>query len=374
MEEVSRAFADRRIGEEKRYSMSRRKLAFRAAVLTACALALVVVAACAGCSSASDGASSSASSVASSAASSAASSSDAAEVEQAADSLRIASMKGPTSVGLASMMQQNQGVFTVAAAADEVSALLLQDEVDIACVPANLAATLYNKTDGAVRVIDVNTLGVLYVVTADESVDSLEALAGRTVYMTGKGTVPEYTLRALLAAAGMSMDDADVQFKSEAAEVAALLGADENAVGILPQPYATALTLKNSDVKMTIDLTQAWEEATGGSQGSVITGVTVARASFIEENSEVIDEFLARHAASALVAQSDPASITSTVVDLGIIESEAIAEAAIARCNVTCLAGEDMKSALSGYLDALYAQDPSSVGGALPEDDFYYLG
>lgn len=351
--------------------MSRRKLAFRAAVLTACALALVVVAACAGCSPASDA---SASSSTSSAASSAASSSDAAEVTQAADSLRIASMKGPTSVGLASMMQQNQGVFTVAAAADEVSALLLQDEVDIACVPANLAATLYNKTDGAVRVIDVNTLGVLYVVTADESVDSLEALAGRTVYMTGKGTVPEYTLRALLAAAGMSMDDVDVQFKSEAAEVAALLGADENAVGILPQPYATALTLKNSDVKMTIDLTQVWEEATGGSQGSVITGVTVARASFVEENSEVIDEFLARHAASALVAQSDPASITSTVVDLGIIESEAIAEAAIARCNVTCLTGEGMKSALSGYLDALYAQDPSSVGGSLPEDDFYYLG
>ena len=350
--------------------MSRRKLAFRAAVLTACALALVAVVACAGCSSASDGASDSASS----AASSAASSSDAAEVTQAADSLRIASMKGPTSVGLASMMQQNQGVFTVAAAADEVSALLLQDEVDIACVPANLAATLYNKTDGAVRVIDVNTLGVLYVVTADESVDSLEALAGRTVYMTGKGTVPEYTLRALLAAAGMSMDDVDVQFKSEAAEVAALLGADENAVGILPQPYATALTLKNSDVKTTIDLTQAWEEATGGSQGSVITGVTVARALFVEENSEVIDEFLARHAASALVAQSDPASITSTVVDLGIIESEAIAEAAIARCNVTCLTDEGMKSALSGYLDALYAQDPSSVGGSLPEDDFYYLG
>lgn len=298
-----------------------------------------------------------------------------AEAEQAASALRIVSMKGPTSVGLASMMQQEQGQFTVVGSADEVGPLLLQDEADIALVPANLAAALYTRTEGQIRVIDVNTLGVLYVVTGDESVNSVEALRGKTIYMTGAGTVPEYTLRALLDASGMSMDDVDVQFKSEPAEVAALLVEDKTAVGILPQPYATSVTIKDADIKMTLDLTDAWEQATGGGDaGSIVTGVTIAKASTVEENPEAIAAFLANHAASAQAAVDDPTSIAQTVVDLGIIDSAPIAEKAIPLCNVCCLTGADMKAALSGYLQALYDQDPASIGGALPGDDFYYEG
>lgn len=336
------------------------------ALMLALVLALTVGLALAGCSS-EEGQD------ASSASSSSASSAEASdEVAAAADELRIASMKGATSVGLASMMQQEQGQFTVAAAADEVSTLLLQDEVDIACVPANLAATLYQKTDGDIRVLDVNTLGVLYVVAADESVDSVGALAGRTVYMTGKGTVPDYTVRALLAAAGMSTDDVTIEFKSEPAEVVALISADETAVGILPQPYATSATIKDENLHITLDLNAAWDEVVGADGGSIATGVTIAKASTVEENPEAIEEFLRRHAASVAVAQDDPASITQTVVELGIIDNEAIAEAAIPMCNVACLTGDELKTALSGYLQELFEQDPASVGGVLPGDDFYY--
>lgn len=281
-------------------------------------------------------------------------------------------MKGPTSVGLASMMQQEQGQFTVCASADEVAPLLLQDKVDIACVPANLAATLYQKTDGAIRVIDVNTMGVLGAVTADASVDSIDDLAGRTVYMTGKGTVPEYTLSALLAANGLSLADVDVQFKSEPAEVAALLAQDAAAIGILPQPYATAVTMKSEGVSIAIDLTQAWAQ-TEGASGDFVTGVTVAKASTIEQAPEAIAAFLERHRASADVANADAASVAQTVVDLGIIDNAKLAEASIPRCNVVCLTGSEMKAALSGYLEALFAQNPQSVGGALPADDFYYV-
>jgi NitT/TauT family transport system substrate-binding protein len=297
-----------------------------------------------------------------------------AEVTAAADALRIVSMKGATSVGLASMMNQNQGQFTVVESADKVSPLLLQDDADIVLVPANVAATLYQKTEGGIQVIDVNTLGVLYVVTGDETIDSVAALKGKTLYMTGKGTTPEYTLKALLAKQGLSFDDVDVQFKSEPSEVAALLAADETAIGILPQPYATALTIKDANVKMTVDLSKAWEESMGAEAGSFVTAVTIAKKSFIQENPQVILEFLERHAASVTVAEDDPAAIAQTVVDKGIIESTALAEKAIPYCNAVCLTGEEMKTALSGYLQQLYDQDASAVGGALPADDFYYLG
>lgn len=297
---------------------------------------------------------------------------EASAAEAAADALRIGSLKGPTSVGLASMMEHEQGQFTVAASADEIAPKLLQGELDVALVPANLAATLYQKTDGAIRVIDVNTLGVLYAVTAAD-VASVEDLRGRTVYLTGKATVPEYTMLALLEASGVPASEVDLQFRSEAAEVAALVAQDHEAVGILPQPYATSATMKDSSLKSAIDLTTAWEEATNGQRGSLVTGVTIAKASTIDEKRDAIEEFLKRHALSAEIAQTDPSAIADEVASLGIIDNEQVAEAAIPFCNVVCIAGEEMKGILSGYLDTLFAQDPASVGGAVPEDDFYYL-
>lgn len=304
---------------------------------------------------------------------------EAAEANDANDAelvagLRIASMKGPTSVGLAAMMQETDANFTVVAAADEVAALFAQRSVDIACVPANLAATLYQKTDGALRVLDVNTLGVLNVMSADMSITSVADLAGRTVYMTGKGTVPEYTFAALLSAAGLSWDDVDVQFKSEPSEVAALLAQDSQAAGILPQPYATALEMKNVGVSVVIDMTVEWNQVMGSTAGSIVTGVTVASAGFVEEHPDEVAAFLRQHALSAQAAVSNPSSIVETVVSLGIIENAELAEAAIPQCSVVCLTSAEMKEALSGYLQTLYEQNPASVGGALPGDDFYYVG
>ncbi len=289
-----------------------------------------------------------------------------------ADELRIGSMKGPTSVGLASMMQQGQGQFTVVAAADELTALLLQDELDIALVPANVAALLFQRTEGQVQAIDVNTLGVLYGVSLDGSVASVGDLRGRTVYMTGKGTVPEYTFLALLEAAGMGAGDVTVQFCAEPAEVAAQVAQHDDAVGILPQPYATAVTVQNPDVREVLDLTEQWAELTGGERGDLVTGVTVAKTSAVQDHRDAIDTFLARHGESAAAANADPSSIAATVAELGIIDSETLAEKAIPRCNVVCLVGEPMRQALSGYLESLYRQSPEAVGGVLPDTSFYY--
>lgn len=298
---------------------------------------------------------------------------DLSEYTSEADALRIGSMKGPTSIGLASMMDQEQGQFTVVGAADELTPLLLQDQIDIALVPANVAAVLYARTEGQIQVIDVNTLGVLYGISLDESINNVEDLRGRTVYMTGKGTVPEYTFMALLAAANISTDEVTVEFCSEPTEVVAQISQHADAVGILPQPYATACTLKNENLHTVLDLTVAWAQMTGGQKGDVVTGVTVAKTSTIEEKEGAVKLFLQRHAASAEVAQTDPSAIVAKVVELGIIESETLAEKAIPNCNVVCYTGEEMKNALGGYLQALFDQNAEALGGSLPGDDFYFM-
>lgn len=292
--------------------------------------------------------------------------------------VHVASLKGPTSIGLVPFMQDaeagettNQYDFTIAGAADEVVPQVIQGDIDIALIPANAASVLYNKTQGAVSVVDVNTLGVLFVVTGDEDVQGFGDLAGRTVYLTGKGTTPEYTVKYLLAQEGMT-DDVTLEFKSEATEVVAALAQDPGAVAILPQPYVTAACAQNDALSAPVSLTEVWDEvATDGSQ--LVTGVTVVRTAFLEEHPEAVAEFVERQAASVEAVNASPDAYAQGVVDAGIIENAQVAAKAIPGCNLVCLTGEEMQQALSGYLQVLYDADASSVGGELPADGFYCL-
>ena len=293
--------------------------------------------------------------------------------------VHVASLKGPTSIGLVSFMDKaassdsglaNTYDFSISAAADEIVPKVINGDVDIALVPANVASVLYNKTEGAVQVFDVNTLGVLNVVTGDASVHTFADLAGRTVYLTGKGASPEYVMNYLLEKAGIT-DQVTLEFKSEAAEVVSALAADPSAVGILPEPYKTAALAKNSSLTSPINLTDVWDEyATDGSR--LLTGVTVVRREFAEQHPEAVREFVEQQAASVEAVSADPATYAQSVVDHGIIDAAPVAEKAIPGCGLTCLTGDEMKSALSGYLGVLESSDASSVGGKLPGDDFYY--
>ena len=123
--------------------------------------------------------------------------------------VHVLALKGPTSMGMVKMMSDNDSkespadTFELAAAPDEVSAKLVQGEVDIAAVPANLASVLYNKTNGGVQVLAVNTLGVLYIVEDGDTVHSIADLKGRTIYAGGKGATPEYALNYILEKNGL---------------------------------------------------------------------------------------------------------------------------------------------------------------------------
>ncbi len=296
--------------------------------------------------------------------------------------VRIGSLKGPTSMGLLFLKEktetaeknlQGEYTFRMATQADELLPLMVKGELDIALVPANVAAILYQKTNGGVVAVDINTLGVLYLVTGDETVQTLQDLQGRKVYLTGKGTTPDYVLNYLLAENGLA-EDCSLEYRSEASEVAALLADNPGSVGLLPQPFVTAACLQNPALRATVSLNDCWEALQGSEGSRMVTGVTVVRRAFLEEYEKTVQQFVEDHRESAEAINADPVQGALLAAAAGIVAREAIAEAAIPACNITCITGEEMKQALSGYLEVLYGQDSASVGGSLPGEDFYYIG
>lgn len=290
--------------------------------------------------------------------------------------IRVGALKGATTLGLLDLKTKagdgtytNSYEFSMATAADEIVGKLIKGELDIALIPANLASVLYNKTEGKVGVIDINTLGVLYVVSRDPEVKEITDLKGKTVYLTGKGTTPDYVLRYILSANGIE-DEVTLEYKSEATEVASVIEADETAVGLLPQPFATATCLTIEGAAEVLDMNEEWNRTrTDGAK--LVTGVTVVRKDFLSENPDAVKEFIEAHRASAEAAMNETEKIAPLAVEEGIIPKEPLALKAIPKCNIVCITGSEMKDALSGYLGVLYELDPTAVGGSLPGDDFY---
>lgn len=296
--------------------------------------------------------------------------------------ISIASLKGPTTIGLVGLIRAaDEGTgpedydVTMYGAADEVVPLLAKGEADIALVPSNLAAVLYNRTrtaDGpAVQVVAVNTLGVLEVVESGDTVHSWADLRGRTIYTTGKGTTPEFVLDYLLESNGLTPGvDVGVDFVSEATELAAKLATTPGTVAVLPQPFATVVQAQNAEVHSQLSLTDEWSKvAPAGSE--LITGVVVVSAAFAREHPDALAGFLSDYQASTRFVNAEPQAAGVLVADAGIVPSAELAATAIPACHITYLVGPEMRTALDAYLQVLHDADPASVGGSMPDDDFY---
>ena len=310
--------------------------------------------------------------------------------EVTGESYAIAALKGPTAMGMVKLMSDtdekaaqlldsskpyegevgNLYTFTLAASADEVSPLLMKGELDMACVPANLAAVLYQKTEGDIVTLAVNTLGVLYIVENGNAVTSMADLAGKTIVASGKGSTPEYALRYLLSENGLDPDaDVTIDWKSEHSECVTALATGAATIAMLPQPFVTVAENKISGLRTALDLTEQWDALDNGS--ALLTGVIVARREVVEQNPAAVDAFLKDYAGSVEWVNANPADAAELIGSYGIVEA-AVAEKALPHCNIVCITGAEMKDKLSGYLQVLFDADASSVGGALPGDDFYY--
>lgn len=292
--------------------------------------------------------------------------------------ISVAALKGPTAIGMVELMERaeagdtaNDYNFTVAGTADEITKDIIKGNIQIAAVPCNLASVLYNRTEGQLQVAAINTVSVLYILETGEGINSVEDLKGRTVYSTGKSTTPEYTLNYILSAAGLDPEkDVTVEYKSEAAEVAAVLAESDSAVAMLPQPYVTVAMTQNEKLRIALDVAEEWERYSDDGS-SVVTGVVLVNKQYAKEHKEAVNAFLAEYQASTQYVTENVEAAAELVEKYDIVKA-AVAKKAIPYCNIAFIEGEEMQERISGYLGVLYGQDPESVGGALPGDDFYY--
>lgn len=295
--------------------------------------------------------------------------------------VRAAALKGPTAMGLVKFMDEaeagtasdNNYSFQIAASPDELTPQIAQESLDIACVPANLTSVLYNNTDGAVRVLAVNTLGVLYICDSNGSIQSVADLAGKTIYASGKGSTPEYALNYILEGNGLTPGrDVTIEWKSEHAECVAAMTQDSQAIALLPQPFVTTAQMKDDSIRTALDLTEEWNALQNDADASsLITGVVVARTDFVDEHPEAVEAFM-KHYRESVAFVNEDIEAAAELIDTYDIVPAVVAQKAIPACNIVCMEGDEMKNALSGYLEVLFEQNPKSVGGTLPGDDFYY--
>lgn len=285
--------------------------------------------------------------------------------------IRIAALKGPTGMGMVKLAdKQNYPNYTVSieASPDALNPRIISGEVDVAAVPVNLASVLYNKLDGDISVLAVSTLGVLYVVEAGSEVNSVADLAGKTVYATGQGATPEYILNYLLDKNGVA-GSVEVNYVGEHAALAPMLADGSAEIGMLPEPNVTSTLAGNDNLRIALDLTEEWNKVCST---ELVQGVVIARKSFVNEHPEAIEQFLREYEKSSAFVNENIDEAAKLIVDAGILGNVEIAKKAIPNCNISFSKGEAMHKAVEGMLTVLFEANPKSIGGKLPDKDFYY--
>ena len=303
--------------------------------------------------------------------------------EPAGDSLRLFVLSGPTGIGAMNLWAAADAGetaqkydITMTGANDEIVAALSKGEADIAAIATNLASTLYNKTEGKISVLAVNTLGVLSMVApagfSGAEAASVADLKGKTIYAPGQGANPEYILRYVLSGNDVDPDtDVTIQFVGEGSELLTVWQKDPEALIMAPQPVATTLLMQNEGAAKLFDMTDEWDAVSGG-ESRLMMGCVVVRKAYLDENPDAVATFLTEYQASIEKAQSDVEGTAALCESYGLIPKAAIAQKAIPQCGLTFITGEEMKEQLGGYLQVMFETAPGSIGGALPGDDFYY--
>ncbi len=292
--------------------------------------------------------------------------------------VNMAVLKGPTAFGTLGLMDsndkgqsKNKYNFTVSAAPDEVNGKIIKGEVDIAAVPANVASVLFNKTNGDVQMLAVNTLGTLYVVSKNIEINSVSDLKGQTIYLYGQGSTPEFALNYILTQNGLDpKKDVTIEFKSEHAEAVATLASSETGIAVLPEPFVTNAKIKDTAIKTVLDLTSEWKKVGNGSE--LVMGCIVAKKTFIDENPQIVKDFLAEYKESIKKTETDVLAVAELSGKYDIIPAK-VAEKAIPKCNIVYIDGEEMKTAVNGFFNVLFDMNPNSVGGTVPGDELYFI-
>ena len=299
------------------------------------------------------------------------------EVDFSGVKIRVAAMNGPTGMGMARLADQVRNDMlpyecdvTFSGSPDDVRAGLLSGELDIAAVPVNMAAALYNKTGGEILTLAANTLGVLYIVEKGDTVQSMADLAGKKILAAGQGSTPEYVINYLLEKNGLT-DSVQVEYVSEHAEAVTQMAAGNADLILVPEPFVTTALSKVEGARVALDLTQEWAKV---SDADMVMGCLVVSKTFAQEHPDALDAFMDDYAASADYCTGHTAEAAALIEKFGIMGSAALAEKAIPNCNIVCVTGQEMVDMVTGMLTVLFDANPKSVGGSLPGEEMFYLG
>ena len=296
-------------------------------------------------------------------------------VQEEAITPSVMALKGPTGVAMAKMIDDNDAnqkyQFSLVGSPDEIVSAISSGEADIAAMPTNLAAKLYAKNEGDLQMISVIADGSLYLLENGNTINSLADLEGKTIYATGQGSNPQYILEYLLKSAGMTPgENVEVVYKTEHAELATLMATGDVDIAMLPEPNVSGVLSKNDQVRVALDFNEEWNSVTGG---NLTMSCVAATKTFIAEHPQAVADFLADLQQSITFALDDVEATAALCAEHGIIENEAVGAISIPKMGLTYVDGADIEPAVSGYLTMLFEADPSSVGGAMPAEDFYYL-
>ncbi len=293
--------------------------------------------------------------------------------------ITVGGLNGPTGMGLSKLMDDqangltaNDYTFSMSSAPDDIVGKVTSGELDIAAIPSNLAATLYQKTGGKVQLLALNTLGVLHVLENGDTIHSISDLKGKTIYATGQGTVVEYALNHILSENGIDPEkDITIVYKSEHAELSTLVTTGDADIAVLPEPFVTTTLQKSENTRLALDLTKEWDKVESSSK--LAMGVMIVSTEFAENNPEALKTFLKEYKASTEYVNANPAEAGKLIEEYGIIPSAAVAEASIPNCNIVFVSGQEMKDQIQPLYDILFKANPKSIGGAIPDDAFYYI-
>ena len=304
-----------------------------------------------------------------------------AQTNEAPDSeleIKIYALNGTTALGMAQLIDSvkkdtvtmNYDI-SLHASADAITGAIITGECAIAALPTNVAAKLFNKSEGKLQLLALNTLGVLYLLQNGENITSLSDLEGKTVYVPGAGSNPEYIIAALVASAGIENVTIDTTSYPSPDALQAAITTNKVSLAVLPEPKVTATTLNNQDVKVALDLTDEWEKVNG--ENTLVQGCLVVNTEFAKAHPAEIAKFLEDYKASVEFIKEGSDEAIQMIVDAEILPKAAMAKKALPNCNLCFIAGSDMKPVMNTFCEKIFNYDKTSIGGAMPTDSFYYV-
>lgn len=289
------------------------------------------------------------------------------ETEEKLDKIRLFALKGPTGMGLVQLTDNENYDVTIASSPDEITGEIAAGRFEIAAVPTNLAATLYNKTNGKIRVVALNTMGVLFILENGNLIQSVKDLEGKTVGATGQGSTPEYILNYIIEK--NNLKNVNVEYYTEHSELMTLMVSKKVDIGMLPQPNVATALAKSKGIRIALDLTEEWEKIS--TESGLTQGCIIVSEEFAEKYPNALAQFMSDAETSVNFVNRNVADAAEMIAEKGIVPSKEIAESAIPFCNICFTTGNEMKLTLEGFLKVLFDANPKSVGGKMPDEKFY---